>query len=438
MASPAPTAAAQALLHFIDDSPSPWHAAAQAVTMLETAGYQPLDESASWTLESGGRYYVLRDGSSLVAFQMGGRPPEDSGFRIVGAHTDSPGFRVKPQGAHAAGRLLRLGVEVYGGPILATFADRDLTLAGRVRLRIQGRWEERLVAFPQPLVRLPNVAIHLNRDVNEQGLRLERQNHLQLVLSAAREALPPEQAFRELLAQELEVGADAVRSFELAVADTQPGAFWGAAAEFIANSQLDNLASSHAALTALLETDRPEATAVCALFDHEEVGSESYKGAGGTFLRDVLQRVAASSGKGAEAPPRAYRRSVLLSADMAHAYHPSYPQLYDDQHRVEVNAGPAIKINANQRYATESIGESYFAQLCEEAGVPWQRYVHRNDLPCGSTIGPISAAKLGIRTVDIGNPMWAMHSVRESAGAYDHDYLTRVLGRFYADGDGIG
>lgn len=425
---------ARALLDFIDASPSPWHAVATAVEALRAAGYEPLAETDTWTLHPGDRRYVVRDDSTIGIIRVGHRALAETGLRLFGAHTDSPGLRVKPQGAHDQGQTLRLGVEVYGGPILATFADRDLSLAGRVSLRSEDLVPAtRLVRFERPLVRVPNAAIHLNRGVNSEGLKLDRHKELPLVLGAAVETLPATGRFRALLADALEVEPGDILSWELNAFDTQPGEFFGIEGEFIANSQLDNLACCHAGLTALLETDVApwEGTVVCALFDHEEVGSVSAKGADGSFLPDLLERVALASATPAEAMRRALARSVLISADMAHAFHPAYPEYYDDDHAIFLNRGPAVKINASQRYSSEAASEGMFRQLCERAGVPSQVYVHRGNLPCGSTIGPAAAARLGVRTVDVGNPMWSMHSARESAGAGDHTLLIRALRAYF-------
>lgn len=424
--------AAEDLLRFIDAAPSPWHAVAESVAMLVAAGFERLWEGDSWRLLPGHGYYVIRDGSALIAFLTGAGEPARTGFRIVGAHTDSPGFRVKPRPAMARADVLQLGVEVYGGPIVATFADRDLTLAGRALVEGKGI-EPRLVRFQRPLLRLAAPAIHLNREVNEQGLRFDLQDELPMILAGLDGQLPPDRQFRLVLAGELGVEPDAIRSWELAVADTQIGAFYGLAEEFIASARLDNLASCHASVVALAGLEDIAPVSVCAMFDHEEVGSLSYKGAEGSFLSDSLSRIC----EGLNLPrqedrQRALARSLLISADMAHASHPNYPRFHDEQHPVRLNAGPVIKINAKQRYATDAVGEAFFYGLCEAVGVEAQRYVHRNNLPCGSTIGPISAARLGLRTVDVGNPMLSMHSARESAGAKDHEPMIRVLSQFYA------
>jgi aspartyl aminopeptidase len=418
---------AQNLLDFIDASPSPWHAVATAEQQLIVKGFVRLDESASWNLQTGGRYFVVRGGSSLIAFVLGQKALAESGYRIVGAHTDSPGLRLKPRAAHACEGHVRLGVEVYGGPILATFTDRDLSLAGRVNVRAGQGFETRLLRFDAPLVRLPNLAIHMNREVNEQGLKLHKQNELPLLLGQLQEGIAADNQFMGHVAETLGVAQQDILNSEFNVYDTQKGVFWGAKQEFIADSQLDNLASCHAALTALLAVEQPDATTMCALFDHEEVGSGSAVGAGGSFVSDILSRIEAGLGLDEEARHRAMANSFFISADMAHAYHPNFPAAYEPNHKVMVNAGPVIKTNASQRYSTGADTAARFLLLCENAGVPCQQYAHRSDLGCGSTIGPIVAARLGMPSIDVGAPMWAMHSIRESAGVLDHSYMTAAF-----------
>ncbi len=418
---------AQDLLDFIDASPSPWHAVATAEQRLQAAGFSRLQESASWQLQPGGRYFVVRGGASLIAFIIGQGAPAEHGLRLVGAHTDSPGLRLKPRAAHACEGHVRLGVEVYGGPILATFADRDLSLAGRVGVRSAQGFETRLLRFEAPLVRLPSLAIHMNREVNEQGLKFNKQTELPLLLGLLREGIEADRQFLGQVADTLGVAQQDVLSAEFNVYDTQKGVFWGAGQEFIADSQLDNLASCHAALSALMAVPPPQATAMCALFDHEEVGSGSTVGAEGSFVTDVISRLADALGWSAEDRHRATARSLFVSADMAHAWHPNFPAAYEPQHRVMVNGGPVIKINANQRYSTSAETAARFMLLCESAGVPCQQYAHRTDLGCGSTIGPILAARLGMPSLDVGSPMWAMHSLRESAGVIDHSHITAAL-----------
>ncbi|SDY15512.1 M18 family aminopeptidase [Nitrosomonas sp. Nm58] len=427
----------QHLLDFIDKSPSPWHAVASIETAIKAFQFVRLDETAKWPLQAGGRYYVMRDDSSIVLFALGHKTPAESGFKIVGAHTDSPGLRIRPNAATTSDGIARLGVEIYGGPILATLTDRDLSLAGRVSyVDERERLAHKLVHFDRPLLRLPNLAIHMNRGVNEDGLKLHKQNELPLLLAQLTNNQLPQPYFLTLLEQAAGIGASRALSWDLAVYDTQKGAFWGANQEFYANSQIDNLASCHAGLQALLDDavlDHTDSTLVCAFFDHEEIGSESHIGAAGSFLTDVLQRISIATSSEREDTARALAQSFLISVDMAHAYHPNFPSAYDTGHKVFVNQGPVIKSNANRRYSSESLSTARFIHWCEEAGVPYQRYSHRSDLPCGSTIGPIVSAKLGIRSVDIGCPMWAMHSIRESAGVRDHEHMIKVLKRFFID-----
>lgn len=427
----------QHLLTFIDASPSPWHAVAAIETALKAFQFVRLDETNKWSLQPGGRYYVVRDDSSMVFFVLGHKALVESGFKIVGAHTDSPGFRIRPNAATVnAGGIARLGVEIYGGPILATFTDRDLSLAGRVcYIDEQENLAHKRVRFDQPLVRLPNLAIHMNRGVNDEGLKLHKQNELPLLFAQLTDEQLPQPYFLALLEQAAGIDAERLLSWDLAVYDTQKGTFWGANDEFYANSQIDNLASCHAGLQALLDDtvlNNTESTLVCAFFDHEEVGSESHVGAAGSFLTDILQRISMAMSSEREDFARALARSFLISADMAHAYQPNFPSAYDADHKVFVNKGPVIKSNASRRYSSESISTAQFIRWCEEAGIPYQRYSHRSDLPCGSTIGPIASAKLGIRSVDVGCPMWAMHSIRESAGVQDHAYMIKVLRQFFS------
>jgi aspartyl aminopeptidase len=350
---------------------------------------------------------------------------------MIGAHTDSPGLRLKPNTAHATDGFIRLGVEVYGGPILATFADRDLGLAGRVNLRAGREIKTALLRFNEPLLRLPNLAIHMNRDVNEAGLKFNKQTEIPLLLGLGKDQAAASERFIGLLADRLACPVADILNWELAVFDTQPGTHWGANGEFVASRQLDNLASCHAALTALLAVPQPEVTTLCAFFDHEEVGSSSATGADGSFLSDVLSRISEKLGLTVEARQQALARSFFISADMAHAWNPNFPAAYEPSHRVMVNAGPVIKTNANQRYSTGAKMAARFMGWCEEAKVPCQQYAHRTDLGCGSTIGPIIAAKLGVASVDVGAPMWAMHSLRESAGAVDHGYMIDVFSTYF-------
>ncbi|HIG79386.1 MAG TPA: M18 family aminopeptidase [Cycloclasticus sp.] len=421
---------AQALLDYIDDSPSPWHAVHTSEKALSENGFSELIEGDVWSLQRNGHYYVKRDDSSIIAFTVAANDLAQDGFRLIGAHTDSPGLRIKPKPDNKQHGVNRLGVEVYGGALLATFTDRDLSLAGRVHINQNGKLASKLIHFKKPFLRLPNLAIHMNPKVNTDGLKLNKQTELPLLLSIASD----QPALVDLLAAELNVDACAISAWELHACDTQSGALYGLNEEFYANSQLDNLASCHAGLSALLSDASLNSSQfnVCAFFDHEEVGSNSHKGADGSFLPDVLERIAGSLEMSAEDYKRALSNSFMISADMAHAYQPNFPSAYEPEHKVLVNQGPVIKVNASIRYASNSASQARFIQLCEQADVPYQQYSHRTDIGCGSTIGPMTSARLGINTVDVGSPMWAMHSIRESAGVLDHQYITRVFTQFFS------
>jgi len=425
---------AQALLDYIDASPSPWHAVQTSSDILNSNGFKELKEGDSWSLKPDERYYVKRDGSSVIAFTVGSNSLVDNGFRFIGAHTDSPGLRVKPKPDNQQGKVNRIGVEVYGGPILATFTDRDLSLAGRVHFQQNNNLTSQLVHFKKPFLRLPNLAIHMNPKVNSDGLKLNKQTELPLLLSIANEQLNNQPHITDLLADELKLNANDISAWELHVCDTQAGTLYGINDEFYADSQLDNLASCHSALAALTSNESVQSKQfnVCAFFDHEEVGSSSHKGADGSFLPDVLERIVDSLNVSNEDYKRALSNSFMISADMAHAYQPNFPNAYEPDHKVLVNNGPVIKVNANIRYASNSASQAKFIQLCKQANVPYQQYSHRTDLGCGSTIGPMTSAQLGINTVDVGCPMWAMHSIRESAGVIDHDYMIRVFTQFFS------
>ncbi|PIE16093.1 MAG: M18 family aminopeptidase [Proteobacteria bacterium] len=422
--------ATRALLAYIDASPTPYHCAAESARMLDAAGFTRLEEGARWQVDPGAASYFVRDGS-LIAFRVGTVPPAEGGFRVVGAHTDSPTLQLKPDADVTKAGYQQLGVEVYGGALDYTWLDRDLGLAGRVVLAGAGRaadLDTRLVDLRRPLLRVPSLAIHLNRDIRTKGLNLNRQRHLVPTLGLAGEGA---EGLRELLAAELDVAADRVLSWDLSLVDVVPSTVGGWRGEFIFAPRLDNQASSHAALSALIAADAAPATQVVCLYDHEEVGSQTTTGAEGPLIEWTLRRLAAQDGAGeTDALARAVARSFQVSADMAHAVHPNWEDRHEPNHHPHLNAGPVIKVNANQRYATSGEGAALFEALCREAQVPVQRYVNRTDLPCGSTIGPISAARLGMRTVDVGNPMLSMHSIREQAGVLDHPWMIEVMTRW--------
>lgn len=412
------------LLAFIDASPTPSHAVKETVKRLEAQGYRPLGEAEAWSVTSADKVYIERGGGSVAAFHIGSAAPPDAGFHLVGAHSDSPNLRVKPNPELQTAGYNQLGVEPYGGVLLHTWLDRDLSLAGRVLL---ADGSHRLVDFRRELLRIPSLAIHLNRQVNKEGLKLDAQKHLAPVL--ALDGLE-ESGLRKLIAEELgDVRPKDILAWDLMTYDLQPAARSGPGREFIHAGRIDNLASCHAAVTALTSIDAEvERTRGIVLYDHEEVGSRSAHGAASDFLRSSLQRL---SGDTAEDYHRAVAKSFLISADMAHAVHPNYADRHEPNHQPALGGGPVIKINVNQAYATDGESWASFERWARDAEVDTQRFVVRSDLACGSTIGPITAAELGIRTVDAGNPMLSMHSCREMAAAADVPKMIDVMKRFF-------
>jgi aspartyl aminopeptidase len=429
-------APAQDLLAYIDASPSPFHAVQETTRRLEAAGYRRVQEGDDFGLMPGERVYVVRDGASLAAFEIGEKAPEDSGFRLIGAHTDSPTLRIKPQPELVREGYRQLAVEVYGGALYSTWLDRDLSIAGRVVVRTErGALESHVLSLPRAVLRIPNLAIHLNRGVND-SLVLNAQQHLVPVVG-----LGDRQSFslRELIAAALReqghgLPAEAVLGWDLSLFTLEAGRFGGLDSEFMFAPRLDNLAGCHGALSALLASKGPRPhTRGIVLFDHEEVGSQSARGAGSVFLRSLLARVLEGFGPFSETRlARAVSRSVLVSSDMAHGVHPNYLDRHEPGHRPILGQGPVIKSNSNQGYSTDGETWALIESLAAAAEAKVQRFVVRSDLGCGSTIGPISAARLGMRCVDVGNPMLSMHSAREMAAVADVEPMIRVLGAFLA------
>lgn len=425
------------LIRYIDRSPTPYHAVAETAARLRSADYRQLAEDDVWEFEPGDRRFIVRNEGSLVAFEVGERSPAETGFRMVGAHTDSPNLRLKPLPDVEAHGYRQLGVEPYGGVLLHTWLDRDLSLAGRVSLTGSDGIKTELIDFARPLLRVPSLAIHLHREVGKDGLKLDPQRHLAPVMGLAGVPALLELVASELRAQGVAVaGPESILAFDLMASDTQAAVVSGSRGEFIHAPRLDNLASCHAGLRGLLragEASGSPSTRVLALYDHEEVGSRSAQGAAGSILADTLDRVVAGFKGGApQGLARSLALSTLVSADMAHAVHPNYADRHEPGHRPEVGRGPVIKVNANQAYATDAATAALFSSLCREVGVEPQHFVMRSDLACGSTIGPITAARLGVRTVDVGNPMLSMHSCREMAGTADVAPMIEVLTAFYA------
>lgn len=410
---------------YVAASPSSFHAARAAADRLAAAGFTEVAEDQDWPAAPG-RYVVVRDGAFIAWIVPEGAEP-GTGFNIFGTHTDSPTFKLKPSPTTGKFGWLQAGVEVYGGPLLNSWLDRELELAGRL-VTLDG--VEHLVATG-PLLRFPQLAIHLDRAVNE-GLKLDKQQHMNPVWGLGD---PSTADLLGLLAAKAGVDREEIGGYDVVAADTQPARVFGADGEFFASGRLDNLSSVHAGLRALeaaAESKTGGAIAVLAAFDHEEVGSGSRSGAAGPFLEDVLARINAGLGADAMQAQRAFAASFCISADAGHAVHPNYAERHDPANRPVLNGGPLLKINANQRYTTDAPGAAYWAGLCRRAGVPYQEFVSNNSIPCGSTIGPLTATRLGIRTIDVGIPLLSMHSAREMAGVNDPFQLSRAAEAFFA------
>ncbi|NQU65628.1 MAG: M18 family aminopeptidase, partial [SAR324 cluster bacterium] len=408
------------LMTFLVASPTPFHAVSVMTDRLNNCGYKQLFEGDKWRLKKGEGYYLTRGGSSLIAFRLGKIDDPVAGIRIVGAHSDSPGLKIKTNPLLQFKNYINLGVEVYGSPILNTWFDRDLSIAGRIAYTDTDRQTKTaLIDFKRPVAVLPNLPIHLT-PVPAEKEKINRQTELPPVLMQFETKIKSEkQPFQNILMAEVkkqlpELKIKAIDDCELYFYDTQPPATVGYNNEFLCAGKLDNLVSCFLGMQALTNSTG-ERTSMLVCNDHEEVGSNSYTGAAGPLLKSVLERVL----KNRENYFRAISRSLLVSVDNAHGVHPNYPQRYDGNHGPLLNKGPVIKVNANQRYATNAETSSIFRRICREVKVPVQEFVNRSDLNCGSTIGPISSTNLGIRTLDVGVPTFAMHSIRETCGCQD-------------------
>lgn len=423
---------ADELLRYLDASPTPFHAVAETARRLEGAGYRKLNEQEAWKVAPGDRVYVTRADASILAFELGTEALDETGVHLVGAHTDSPNLRLKPNANLSRSGYQQFAVEVYGGVLWHTWLDRDLALAGRVL--VAGANVEptaHLVRFDEPWLRIPNLAIHLQRGVNTEGLILNPQLHLVPIAGLERDGLVD---LKKLLAERVNVAAEDILSFDLSLYDTQKATRAGLHREFVQSARLDNLASCFTALTALLATKGPQSrTRGIAFYDHEEVGSRSAHGADSPFLRTILERLCASVGQsGTESFARTVAKSYFVSSDMAHAIHPNFADRHEPSHQPVLGRGPVIKSNVSQSYATDGATASIFEALCRRAEVPPQYFVTRTDLGCGSTIGPITAAQLGMRCVDVGGPMLSMHSIREMCSADDIRAMTSVLTQLFS------
>ncbi|RLA64550.1 MAG: M18 family aminopeptidase [Epsilonproteobacteria bacterium] len=411
-------------LKFIYSSPTPFHAVSNMEKILRAKGYTSLEESGNWKLKKGEKYYVIKNDRSIVAFTYNN--PTD-GFRMIGAHTDSPCLKVKPNPDKEFKNYGQLGVEVYGGVLLNPWFDRDLSLAGKVSyLDNLGKIKSKLLNFQRPVATVPSLAIHLDKNANENRT-INKQKDIPPLIGQFKKGI----TFKDLLLKELKkqkkaAGIKKILDYEMLFYDTQEPSLIGLNEEFLTSARLDNLLSCYVGLMGLIGSSKKyNALLVCS--DHEEVGSESNVGAGGPFLKHILERIYGSDFS------KMMAKSFMISADNAHGIHPNYSDKHDDSHGPIINNGPVIKINANQRYATDSETSAIFAHLCDKAKVPYQKFVVRSDMRCGSTIGPITSTLIGVKTIDIGVPQFAMHSIREMAGTDDVWYLYKAFLQFFKE-----
>ncbi len=414
-------------LSFLDAANSRFTASLAISQRLEKAGFCELKESETFTLKKGGKYFIRRMDTALIAFVVGSKSPAESGFALAASHIDSPALKLKSQSFKCNSGVCRMGVEVYGGPILHTWLDRELGVSGRVMVKNASGISSHIVDLNAPVAIIPNAAIHINRDLNN-GFKYNSQAHLQAFFGVNEQSVNP--VFAKI-AEQLKISPDEIIADDLYLYDLQKATLTGIQQEFLVSGRLDNLAMTHAILQGILESQKPPKTAMAVFFDHEEIGSQTPQGADSTLLKELLERICLALKLNREDYYRALRASYLISADMAHAFHPAYADKYEPDYSPQLNKGPVIKLNANHRYASTAASSVPFISLCEKAKVPYQRFLVPSHLPCGSTVGPMLSAQPGLDAIDIGNPMWAMHSVRETCGVQDHLSLIKVLKQFY-------
>jgi aspartyl aminopeptidase len=425
---------AEKLIDFIDASHSSFHATKNVEEILIKEGFEKIELKDKWKLKKEGRYYVTKNSSAIIGFIIGKGEIEDDGFRIVGAHTDSPTFRIKPDPEiTVAGKYLKLNTEVYGGPILSTWFDRPLSMAGRVSVKTQNplKPKEVLIDMEKPIMIIPNLAIHMNRKVNE-GVKINPQIDTLPLLSTINDKFEKENFIMELIAENIGIKTEDILDFELYLYSVEKGALIGLNEEFISIGRLDDLAMVHAGLYGLVDSKIGNATNILVCFDNEEVGSTTKQGAASPMLRSILERIAIAMGKDKEGYYRGLSNSFLISSDMAHSIHPNYMGKQDLTNRPVINGGPVIKIAASQSYTSDSSSSAVYEGICKSINVPVQKFVNRSDERGGSTIGPISSTQLDVPSVDIGNPILGMHSVRELGGVFDHYYAYKSFREFYS------
>ena len=422
------------LLNFLDASPVNFLAARNMVSELEQAGYRRFDQrEALGEVKAGDKLYVTKNDSSVYAFHIGHTTMADAGFRMICAHCDSPTFRIKPNAEMLCeGGIVKLNTEVYGGPIMSTWFDRPLTIAGRVIVRGADALSPQtlLLHVKRPLLQISNLAIHFNRQVND-GVKLSKQKDMLPILGIVTSDLEKDNLLINVICTELGISQEDILDFDLYLADATPACTFGVHDEFISSGRLDDLSMCFAGLEAMIATDTTDATKVLAIFDNEETGSQTKQGAGSPFLSMMLKRIAMAQSGSEEAYYQAVERAFMISADNAHAWHPNYNEKYDPTNHPLLGGGPVIKFNAAQKYASDAVSAAVFAEVCREAGVPCQRFVNHSDVAGGSTLGNILASSIPLRGVDMGNAILAMHSCRETGSTADHIFTVKAFTQFF-------
>ena len=422
------------LVDFLYDSPSACHGVKATQKILDENGFVEIKETDKWNLQAKGKYYVIKNDSALIAFEVGTGDIEEKGFRLIGAHTDVPGFRIKPNPQMISeGKYVKLNTEVYGGPILHTWYDRPLSIAGKVSLKGSSplKPETRLVNINKPLLIIPSLAIHMNREVNE-GYKINRQVDTLPLLGLINDKLEKEDYLMNIISEELQVNKEDILNFELGLYEYERGSLIGMNEELISSGRLDDLWMVFAGIKALVDSRENAATKVMICIDNEEIGSLTAEGANSTLLNNILERIALGLGKDREGYYRTLANSIMISADLAHAVHPNLGDKHDPTNRPVLEGGPVLKIAASGSYSTDSFNGAVFAGVCEAAGVPFQKFVNRSDVRGGTTIGPVTAANLTIPVIDMGAPVLGMHSIRELASVKDNYYTVKAFTEFFS------
>lgn len=422
------------LVDFLYDSPSACHGVKATQKILDKNGFVEIKETDKWDLQAKGKYYVIKNDSALIAFEVGTGNIEETGFRLIGAHTDVPGFRIKPNPQMISeGKYVKLNTEVYGGPILYTWYDRPLSIAGKVSIKGVSplKPETRLININKPLLIIPSLAIHMNREVNE-GYKINKQLDTLPLLGLINDKLEKEDYLMNILAEELQVNKEDILNFELGLYEYEKGSLIGMNEELISSGRFDDLWMVFAGVKALVNSKENVATKVMVCIDNEEIGSLTAEGANSTLLNNILERIALGLGKDREGYYRTLANSIMISADLAHAVHPNLGVKHDPTNRPVLEGGPVLKIAASGSYSTDSFNGAVFAGICESVGVPFQKFVNRSDLRGGTTIGPITSANLTIPVIDMGAPVLGMHSIRELASVKDNYYTIKVFTEFFS------